>query len=127
MYLLDTSAIIEIVDLSETGKKIISFLRDSVVKTSSFTVHEFLIGVRLTEAKKMMSFFDEIEVLPYAYTTAKRSVEIERMLLSKGGPINKMDILIAAICLENNLSIVTCDDDFLKVPGLTTELFVIDT
>ncbi len=38
------------------------------------------------------------------------------------GIIGDMDTLIAATALERNLTVVTADSDFLRVPGLKVEL-----
>lgn len=62
------------------------------------------------------------DIYPYflTYPIAERYAAIRRQLRPPHGPglIGDMDTLIAATALENNLTIVTCDEDFTRVDGL---------
>lgn len=62
------------------------------------------------------------EVYPYfvTYPIVERYAEIRRNLRSPYGPglIGDMDTLIAATALEHNLTVITTDGDFERVPGL---------
>jgi len=49
---------------------------------------------------------------------ARRYGEVKNMLRKRGRPIPENDIWIAAIALENNLTLVSRDDHFLEVDGL---------
>ena len=62
------------------------------------------------------------EIRPYVLTYAilERYAEIRRLLRPPHGPglIGDIDTLIAATALERNLTVVTTDTDFQRVPGL---------
>ncbi len=62
------------------------------------------------------------EIRPYVLTYAilERYAEIRRVLRPPQGPglIGDIDTLIAATALEHDLTVVTTDTDFQRVPGL---------
>ena len=66
------------------------------------------------------------EIRPYALTYAilERYAGLRRALRSPQGPglIGDIDTLIAATALERNLTLVTSDTDFQRVPGLSVRL-----
>jgi tRNA(fMet)-specific endonuclease VapC len=49
---------------------------------------------------------------------SKQAAEIHAYLRKTGRPIQDADILIAATALLNNLTVVTDDSDWLRVPEL---------
>ena len=53
-----------------------------------------------------------------------RYADIRRQMRRPYGPgtIGDMDTLIAATALERNLTLVTADSDFLRVPGLKVQM-----
>ena len=62
------------------------------------------------------------KITPYrpTYETMEHYAELRRQLRPPHGPglIGDIDTLIAAIALERNLTLVTIDSDFQRVPGL---------
>ncbi len=79
--------------------------------------HEGVVR-RVKEKETMFTFFKTAEILSYTYEAALWSVTIADALYHKGKPIGEMDTLIAAICLEKNLHLLTTDGDFRRVEGL---------
>jgi len=65
-------------------------------------------------------------IYPYflTYAILERYVHIRRRLRKPHGPglIGDIDTLIAATALERNLTVVTTDTDFERVPGLSLRL-----
>lgn len=66
------------------------------------------------------------EVYPYflTYPILERYADIHRQLRPPHGPglIGDIDTLIAATALERNLTVVTTDSDFQRVPNLEVML-----
>jgi len=66
------------------------------------------------------------DIYPYSltYPILERYSEIRRQLKTPYGPghIGDIDTLIAATALERNLTVVTMDGDFQRVPGLKVML-----
>jgi predicted nucleic acid-binding protein len=67
------------------------------------------------------------EISPYflTYSILERYADIRRQLRPPHGPglIGDIDTLIAATALAHNLTIVTTDSDFQRVPGLEMKLY----
>ena len=66
------------------------------------------------------------EISPFflTYAILERYAEIRRQMRRPAGPglIGDVDTLIAATALERNLTVVTADSDFERVPGLNVML-----
>lgn len=122
MYFLDTSAIIELINGTEKGEKIRKIVQQHPLSISSLTVHELLVGLKEKELKAMRDFFREVSVLDFNAAAAFNSSSIERDLRSKGNLINRMDILIAGICLVHKYKLIACDEDFTKIKSLDAKI-----
>jgi predicted nucleic acid-binding protein len=123
MYLLDTSAVIELVCGSKKGEQIVNLTKDKSLAITSFTVHELWIGLKTGEKETLSQFLKEVSILDFDWDAAIKSAEIELELKNKGTLINKTDIFISGICKANDFDFVTCDVDFSKVKGLKLNLF----
>jgi predicted nucleic acid-binding protein len=64
------------------------------------------------------------EIRPYFVTSAivERYAEIRRQMRPGVGLIGDIDTLIAATALQRDLTIVTTDRDFLRVPGVRAQV-----
>ena len=66
------------------------------------------------------------EIYPYflTYAIVERYADIRRAMRAPHGPglIGDVDTLIAATALERNLTVVTLDQDFTRVPSLRVQL-----
>ena len=120
MYLLDSSAIIEILGDSEIGKKIVHLVGESLVCTTSFSLYEILLGVSHKDKERISQFFSSIDILYFDARAAEFSVGIEKELVRSGKLINKVDIFIAGICKFHNKTVISLDFDFKKIEGLKT-------
>ena len=116
MFILDSSAIIEVVHDSERGRKVVNMVSDEKVYITSLSVNEVLFSEK--EAVELEEFIRNAYVFSFDKEAAKISVKIERDLKKTGKMINKTDIFIAAICMQTNSTLVACDNDFKKVAGL---------
>jgi predicted nucleic acid-binding protein len=66
------------------------------------------------------------EIYPYflTYAIVERYADIRRSMRAPHGAglIGDVDTLIAATALERNLTVITLDQDFTRVPGLRVQL-----
>ena len=78
---------------------------------------EVLQGIRKeTEFKKTKNLFNSLIFLPMSYSTFLQSAEIYRKLRQRGITIRKsIDCMIASVALENNISLLHNDKDFLPM------------
>lgn len=116
MFILDSSAIIEIIHNTERGRKAVDVVGDEKVYITSLSVNEVLFSEK--ETKEMENFIKNAYVFSFDKEAAKISVQIEKDLKKAGKMINKIDIFIAAICVQTNSTLLACDNDFKKVANL---------
>ena len=120
MIILDTSYLIDIFK----GKEGILDLIDSDIATTTINYHEIMAGIKHKKAKReeqyFKRFFSKIDVLSYDIRAAEKSSEIYAHMLNLGKQINALDILIAAIAIENGAEkILTSDKDFIEISKIS--------
>jgi len=70
---------------------------------------------------KVDQFAQSSSLLYCDLETARRYGEIKRALRLKGRPIPENDIWIAAVAMQHNLTIISRDQHFCEVDGLSVE------
>jgi predicted nucleic acid-binding protein len=129
-YLIDTSVLAAGL-LNRPGA--VQLLRPWISRREAATsilvygeVVEYISGfanfrVRHSELRVLLA-----EVTPYfiTYSIMARYAALRRWMRGAAGPglIGDVDTLIAATALERDLTVVTTDGDFQRVPGLRTQL-----
>lgn len=125
--LLDTSAYSE---LRRGHPEIADLVRRSQrVYLSSVVVGELLFGFRLgahfaANARDLEDLLTQprVELLGVTYTTADRFALIAASLRRRGRALSTNDIWIAAHAMESGADLVSLDDDFGHVDGLSWRL-----
>jgi tRNA(fMet)-specific endonuclease VapC len=127
-YLIDTNICIYLIKkqypeiLSQLLK--VGFDR---IKISTITLAELEFCVanssRSIEAQTaLLEFILPFEILDFSYNAASFYGRIRKELKDKGQPISDMDMLIAAVAMANELSIVTNNEkEFRRISGLKVE------
>jgi predicted nucleic acid-binding protein len=64
---------------------------------------------------------DSVRIWPLTLTTARHFGEIHQDLKRRGRALSSVDIMLAALCREVDLTLVTTDKDFAAQPWLKTE------
>ena len=121
MFILDSSVIIDV--MKGHNVSMLEKLSDEeTLATTVFSVHEVLVGLTDSERHIGNDFFGNIGILDFSKDAALKSIEIEKNLTKKGRKINKVDVFIASICIENNCTLITSDKRFRDISGLKTIL-----
>ena len=88
---------------------------------TAITVYELLFGV--ARAKKEIgeqALLGVMTILPLNDAAARRAANLHASLISRNQDIGIKDVLIAAICLEHNLPLLTANErHFSRVSSLT--------
>lgn len=71
---------------------------------------------------QLIDLLKEIRPFVLTYPIMRRYAEIRRTLRRTNDLIGDLDTLIAATALERNLTVVTADGDFTRVPNLNVML-----
>jgi predicted nucleic acid-binding protein len=108
---------------------IIPFIREHQAATSILVyaeVIEYLKGLPDFPRRRQQLQILLREIYPYflTYAIVERYADIRRAMRAPHGPglIGDVDTLIAATALERNLTVITLDQDFTRVPGLRVQL-----
>jgi predicted nucleic acid-binding protein len=108
---------------------IIPFIREHQAATSILVyaeVIEYLKGLPDFPRRRQQLQALLREIYPYflTYAIVERYADIRRAMRPPHGPglIGDVDTLIAATALERNLTVITLDQDFTRVPGLRVQL-----
>lgn len=126
-YLVDTNAWIHY--LKHAGSAVEARLRRTLadeVVVCSVVWAELLHGARKYEKRdervaRIERTLGPFRSLPFDDPAARRYAEIRDTLETRGEVIGPHDLLIAAIALYHNLTLVTNNHEFQRVPGLNIE------
>lgn len=127
-YLLDTSALSAYLLGRPRAVQLISpWIQHQEAATSILVYGEVIEYVRnMLGFQRHQASLRQIlrQVSPYllTYSILERYAEIRLQLRPRGQLIGDIDTLIAATALERNLTVVTIDSDFQRVPGLQVQL-----
>jgi predicted nucleic acid-binding protein len=125
-YLLDTDWIVDALNGQETAIKTLLELAPSGLALGIITYGELYEGAVFARDPEpalsgLRSFLKGKAILPLTTTIMERFAQIRGSLpRSIRQQIGDLDILIAATCLEHNLTLLTRNlKDFQKIPHLT--------
>lgn len=118
---IDTGPLIAYLKGREPGATAVerSVLRYDCYVTA-VTVYELLFGV--ARARKQIgeeALLGAMTVLPFDDGAARRAARLHNSLIQTNADIGIKDVLIASVCLEESLPLLTLNDrHFARVPGL---------
>ena len=127
-YLLDTSVVAGFLLAREKAIRLVTPLMENDEATTSILVY----GEVAEYVKKFADFakykadletlLEQIYPYPLTYPILERYADIRRTLRPLHKDIGDIDTLIAAAALEENLTILTIDRDYERVPDLKYKL-----
>ncbi len=119
--ILDTNALSAFID---GDPKLLPVIKtESTLSVPVIALGEYLYGIQQSRFRaRYERWLDanlaQFDLLGVGLETARRYAQLRRELKSAGTPIPSNDAWIAALALENRLSIVTRDDHFRAIHGL---------
>jgi len=88
---------------------------------------EILRGPKLAKRAKeyndAVKLIERLTVLPFTSASARIAMDIEFELKKKGREVNLIDVLIAAVAIENNSKLVTRDEGYMQIEELQVESY----
>ena len=96
------------------------------ITVSILTYYEIMSGLKHKDAKKQLNAFIEFLSHSLVYNLSENSITISAELYAdlrkKGTPVDDIDLLIAGIALEHDLTLVTNNTShFGRIEGLEVE------
>jgi len=110
LILLDTDVLIEILDkASDKGDRILATLEaaEEDLGTSSVNLHELLYGLK--KYSKSEEKVTQLRVVPYERRDAELSSRLELAAEERGGPVRRLDSMIAAVAINRSAELATLD------------------
>lgn len=123
-YLLDTSLLSALLLKRPFAKHLITpWMKEHEVVTSILVYGEVYEYIQIRSDSlylkiKLDEVISEIKPLTVTYSIMEKYGVIRRVLRPKRNLIGDIDTIIAASALERNLTLVTSDTDFKRVPDL---------
>lgn len=120
IILLDTNVIVDYLNERKDRRIFLKELtrQNHLLASCAVTVAEIYAGLRPHEAHKTAEFFSGLEFFPATETTARRAGELKATWKKKGRLIELPDALIAAVALENDLTLATDNVKHFPMPEL---------
>jgi tRNA(fMet)-specific endonuclease VapC len=118
---LDTSVLIAYLKGRESGASAVEqAIKNRACYVTAITVYELLFGVARIKRKIGEDvLLEAMTVLPFDDGAARRAATLHADLISRNDDIGIKDVLIAAICLEHSLPVLTLNErHFSRVPQL---------
>jgi tRNA(fMet)-specific endonuclease VapC len=103
------------------------YLQDfDLIEISIITYYEIIGGLMAKNALKQLNIFqdfvDQNIVVPMTENSAKISAELYSTLRQQGNTVDDIDLLIAGIAIDNDLTLITNNENhFNRIPGLRVE------
>jgi tRNA(fMet)-specific endonuclease VapC len=97
-----------------------------LIEISLITYNEIVGGLLAKSALKQLNVFEDFVaeniVVPMTDKSAKISAELYSLLRQTGNMVDDIDLLIAGIAIENDMTLVTNNEShFGRIPGLRIE------
>lgn len=123
-YVLDTDTIIYFLKGDPQVVKKVLHLDSKSIHTTIINHSELLFGAHNSahiekNLKKISQFLNAVSILPYNQDASQKFVQLKASLKAKGKLIADMDLMIASICLGQNITLVTNNSrHFERIPHL---------
>lgn len=119
-YLLDTTVII---DCLRGRKEVVEFLtklasEGLVVGCCAINIAEIYAGMKENERQVTKKFLDSLEYYEVTRNLAELAGEYKREYAGKGISLSLSDVIIAAVAISNNLTLVTDNLRHYPMPEL---------
>src|SRR5262245_385095 len=95
------------------------FLLDPDAHVAEPITFEMLRHATATEAKQLTQQFQTLPMLPTPGDLWTRATAVGQACRRKNITVGSLDLLIAAIALHHGAEIITFDDDFQKIAGVS--------
>lgn len=120
MVLVDTSVFIDFfhgITNHKTKQLKEIILSEENIAICGLVYHEVLQGIKSDKDYKVIkSILDEFILIPFPESYYLKTSELYRKLRKKGVTIRKsIDVMISVLCIENNISLLQNDVDFVHI------------
>lgn len=120
-FLLDTSFLIDVLNGRRSRAEV---MKDLIAQQHELTccainVAEVYTGMREPETQKTEALLRGLEFVPLSFEAARLAGHLKQQWAGKGKTLSLADLLIAAMCLTEALTLITDNCKDFTMPGLT--------
>jgi predicted nucleic acid-binding protein len=108
-FLLDTSVIVDVLNNKRGRPALLRELLegDHVLACCAINVTEIYTGMRPAEETATQRFVESLRYYPVSLSAARLAGEIKREQARRGRTLNLGDVIIAAVAIHHNLTLMT--------------------
>ncbi len=117
-YLLDTSAILDVLEGNAQGRRVREIVGNSESVTSVICYCEVLNKSNEVKIAKAESFLSQLMIFGAARGEGEIARDFQYACRKSGKTIRSMDALIAATAFTNNAILLSSDSDFERIDGI---------
>jgi tRNA(fMet)-specific endonuclease VapC len=127
MYVLDTNTVIYFFKGMGGVSRQLLARPPKEIGIPTIVIYELDVGIAKSRhsrkrREQLGEFLSAVSVLPFGYEEARCAADIRVELEKKGIPIGPYDVLIAAVALSHNATLVTHNaKEFARIKGLRVE------
>jgi len=119
MYLIDSDVLINFLKGKKEDIEILKKLKSHERGTSVICIGEIFEGLNEKQKSEFLKIIGLIDIYNIDLKTAAKFAEIRKELRKTGNLIDNFDLLIAATCLVNDLTLITNNlKHFERIEGL---------
>lgn len=121
IFLLDTSIIIDTLNDKKNRRALLRRLLEAgnTLACCAINVTEIYAGVRPREEVATDRFLSSLEYYPIHYAAARMAGEFKQGFQKKGVTLTVADTLIAAVAIQESLTLITDNIKDFPMPGLS--------
>jgi predicted nucleic acid-binding protein len=127
-YCLETTFLIDFLRGKEPAVEKYDEIRKFELVTTSIVAWEILRGPKLAgrvrEYNEAVKLLERLRILPFTSASSRIAAEIETELRKKRREVNLVDVLIAAVTIENNSKLLTRDEGYTNIGNLQVETYL---
>jgi tRNA(fMet)-specific endonuclease VapC len=119
-YLLDTNVIIDVLNGKHRRTELLDALIDQggLLAYCPINISEIYAGIRAREVTKTEQFLESLEYYEITRGIAKQAGILKRDYSKQGHTLTLADTLIAAVCIKNDLVLITDNRKHFPMPEL---------
>jgi len=121
LYLIDTDWMADFLNGRESATHLIASLANEGIGISIVTYAELYEGIAESDERtrtRLQELLAVVDTFPIDFEVARLFGDLRTVLRREGRMIPDLDLLIAATCLRHNLTLVSRDRHFERIPSL---------
>jgi predicted nucleic acid-binding protein len=120
ILLLDTTVLIDVLRARQDRRSLLAKLIESghTLATAAINIGEVYSGMKSGEAAVTEAFLSSLECYPITSPIARRAGSLKSQWAQKGRTLTLADMIVAAVALEHDLTLMTDNRKDFPIPQL---------